>query len=355
MKNSHLNTDGPIPIPDTDFHTYRELIPAQNNIFDRLFYTWVDETYSDGVRRLCLRDMLQQPASTQRGYYVTGCTFGQLLRIGNQDRPKELYWQLHNRPALLEEFVQELQYLLEKGAYPYDTASNGLKTRGIPRHIKDKHTLLELVFRLVDDKTGMELLPYYNICPTSGYTTEQFLMLLTAWMDERNPQWLHDTLHKAIFNTLNRELDSLHISPKICSEFNLEECLADEDVALNATLDFIAHHAYKPETKNLEPIFQVFDLFQANLPKNCCFLPYLTLVPFLYQLKDEQRAFYYLKGHIMSEYTNKIELMPEREAINFCFWASGLTHSLHPSEDAMFAAIDKLRFFAITSHMKDYR
>ncbi len=320
MSKQYFNVDGPISVSGCDFERYKQLFEREAD-FDQLFYTWIDENYSDGVRRLCLRDILRQNGSSHDSpatYYRTQHSNARILEIRASQEPGELAWQLQKRPKLLGEFLQEYTYMLKHDMQWSGAVVNTLETQD---------ELLEILFRLVPEEVGRKLLPCYNVRQKSGFSSvKDMTSMFETWADERNPKWLRETVYESIEPKLWRELQDMSLDNTTKSLKYVVDHLAcnSSKNALRVALSFLVNHSLEATEEDLCLVMILMDTIRECVPQNYCILPFNILIPVLYALPDQAKAFEYARMHVMSGCTEGIKFLKGCEVRNFCYWLGGM-------------------------------
>lgn len=349
--NWKLNIDGPVTVPNAVREKYQQLELSTKKPFDHLFYIWIDDGYNDGIRRLALRDLLRQ-GTTARDHgpelHFTGEHFSRLLYIGEKDKPRELFWQLHNRRKLREEFLQELTYNLDNRLY--DTS--------VPKVTQDLNDLLEIVFRVADETEGRKLLPHYRIW-NNGFAPniESARQLINTWADHHNPEWLRDTLYVVVKAALVQDISKINIRETDRQDSNLTQYAHSPRytrVVLSAVVDFINKRAKtpRPSPQDIASVAQLFDIMQWALPHEICLVPYGTLIPLLYAMNDDDAALKYIKLHLSSGNENRICNVRLHEAMHFYYWLLGFVSHIAPDDQDLLRSVYWLRA-VITAKCKD--
>lgn len=208
MKNEYFNTDGPMEITMEDFELYKNLPVGITRSFQQLYSCWVNRYPTEGVARLCLRDLVRQ-----RQYVDTDLAYYELRRnavylvcchADAQDTGEKFAQTMATRPELVEELTEELLYALER--------------------VKDLNvtSLMEALFALedaetreplVDEETRKKLLPYYDewrLGRVHGTRLKECTSyLLNQLGKQTTPDWLRDEFLKEINAEIERERAAL--------------------------------------------------------------------------------------------------------------------------------------------------
>lgn len=113
--------DGPVVISEDVFKTY-ELAYTDEDIHQLIIDWGVDPVSNDGVRRLCLRDILRQNYESSTGYLNASGSYTSLLRVESRGG---FYKMLCDSKKLREEFVSEVLYNIYVGRVPSGETDGG--------------------------------------------------------------------------------------------------------------------------------------------------------------------------------------------------------------------------------------
>lgn len=116
-----FNENGPVVVSPADFELYRTaVVPGKNskryeNPYQALTDWIVRPIRNDGIRRLCLRDLLRQGFKHSRGYFDMGVDLDIVLRL---DSHGGLYQALSDSEKHRTEFIEEAMYTINHDLLP---------------------------------------------------------------------------------------------------------------------------------------------------------------------------------------------------------------------------------------------
>lgn len=314
-----FNSDGPTRVSEDGFEAFRKLTDGMT--FEQLFYLWIDENYPQGVRLLCLRNMLRQTTTdyTTRAFMQTGSNFSQLLSV-----EKRFFWQLKNRPVLLGELTNELLYALNEGLIDpcQDT-----------QQAKDQ--LIELMVSFLRERDGRTLASHHTLWQKSNKASEDIAALLVNWSNLYRITWLREELWHAINSVLEKEIDIYHdelMESRSISE--LRSAAAVPPVALMSTFKFINSYATRSAksltspskpTKTTAPLAQLLSLLDQKLPSHFCYSTAAETMRIATTLDDLKIAYSYMRRHLINtSCLDESAISSTREWTNFLLWAYGM-------------------------------
>lgn len=333
---SNFNIDGPIKVSDKEFVAFRTLTDGKT--FNEFFYLWIDENYTEGVRVLCLRNMLRQTATNYEthAFRQTDAEFSQLLNVD-----KRFFWQLKNRPVLLAELTSEFLYVLRGNLIaPYQDS----------QHAKDQ--LIELMIPFLHEPDGRNLAAYHSLWQKSTHESEDVGALLTHWGNLYRVTWLRDELWQSISSVLDKEIeiyqDELAMS---CNAARLASITSVPPVALLSVFRFVngyATKALKPLTplskpqKSTAPLAQLIGFLEQNLPPYFCYSSVAETVRIAMALEEVDVAYSYIRRHLIgSDRPFDLNTEGTRDWVNFLLWAYGLTSYYSCGDDELRDALEK--------------
>lgn len=208
-----FHQDGPIPVSESSLQSFASFCRDRNPSFDIMFYTWLCERHSDEFRRLCIRNLLRQPAAGCASlpandlhyFYYGRHPLTRLFHVGapKTDKPSDtLYWTLYNRPKLLSEFTEEFAYNVNHQYYAYDESCHDFIS-----------SVLQLLLTLPTDSYSAsdlwQLHPYHeiNLNRPQPEAVDAHLAFSSAL---GMPEKFTDKLHLALAGLIIHESTKLH-------------------------------------------------------------------------------------------------------------------------------------------------
>lgn len=342
--NVSFNNDGPVKVSQTDFDAYRTLFGKNRPDFDALVVNWLDERNPDGLRRLCLRDILRQSSlrPSAHAYHQTDMSLGRFNNLWVENK-SSFTPHLEHRPKLLQELIDEFTFTLENNRLGDCTYSQ--------RNIDQ---LIKYLIQRIDEKTSRQLLLHHSRWKPGAYQPENTTSLLGDIIDPKLPAWLRSDLWDTLKAQLQKEANLCHKALRP-SPFKKNSTNTDADpirsigtliyrsgleiIALSATQQFIGIYSVKCNEADFTPLIPIIKFLEEILPKNLAYTPGHEMIRIAPYLPDDEAAFIYARHHLLSHEEETFSFMAD-EWRRFLYWLRGLTTSIHPDDTELLAEID---------------
>lgn len=318
MSNFKFNEDGPVKVSEECFEEYKKL---QLKHFAEAYLVWIDEHYSDGVRRLALRDMVRKDAKLEAGrkWYHFDCS-GFRMRL-----EPDLKTVLKYRPKLLQELNEELRECMVHSTEYYQ-----------PTLDLQIETILQL--QSGNDSSLWSFHSLAGHCPASKVKELLQLCLPSSGM----PEWV---FAEKAWPNLQKRLLSLSDS----WDYYDDEVLGARIVTTSCELlvevcGFVElASAYAKEPADYGMIQQIADWLDQNLPANVCFEYNIAGICSLTQKFGNQKiAYNILRRHLISLPVTKSLRGRLGLEQKFLYWAIGLIMTVNPQDQEFLDKIQEL-------------
>lgn len=323
--SDRIRRHGPTEISEKIFRQYTSEDAPDYNKSYVIFDAWTDESNPDELRRLALRDILQQTYSFNFGpsytgyaaYYLVGANFNRIL-IDNAGGIDSLRKLLRTRPKLLNELLEEFLYVVEMEM---------VMNRLIPKHKRASYDdIILILLSVTDEATGRKLEQYLS-AKYDGWHSDQLFAITTEAASM--PQWLRDKNLGEVASFLQGSLQKLHTDPNLTHTTNL----TDKSYSLKRLSEFLefdtrqkAHFPYQaPKTTD---VINLLQLIEQNIPCKGYYLPSNIVIHVLPTMTDQEIARKAAVRHIMSfhiagpgSYTSNTLRTPA--GLLFLYWLYG--------------------------------
>lgn len=325
MGTLQFNKNGPVIVTEEDFGIF---LKSNYSSFDQMFYAWLDENNRNGVRRLCLRDMLRQfygEKNPEITHYQFDHGFTRIMHVGGGDKTKELYWTLRNRPRLLEEIISEFLYNLENNYVP---------TKSINKKYPAK--LIEFLLTVAKLEDVRKLWQYHPLnADTDIPLPKRMSERLRLYTGRANlPQTIRDELWRnvsrdliAAINSQSKTLVDTGIPPIA------ENCMMS--VIVNF-IDTINNESYHDDSRSMIMVTECIKLLEDNLPHTVAYLDWIDMERILQKINDRQVANKSLCRHITILTEDELSSCK----LNFLYWARGIITFYSPDKTKCLEKID---------------
>lgn len=343
---------GPVKVPKEVFQDYiREDGPNYSDptvIFDG----WTDETNSDDLRRLIIRDIVRQTrmefypyAHDGHACYETPCNLDEIL-IGGAGGVEELRKLLRTRPKLLRELTEEFLYALGVEL----RVQSGLRHRAIYDRI-----IAILLSAVTDEELGRQLWSYHSC---SSYITSQLktfdlpTMAFPLTTDAvQAPAWLRTEILDYIAAYFRHP----------ASTENPATILPESDLP-HGNLGYygISHlfdelpYNYKDGKYTEHDLHTILQIAEENLPANGTYLRQDFIIKVVPTISDELIALRVAKRHVrayaasrQAEHNSPLDELRTRAGRTFLYWLYGAVSYHTPSDHDMLQNVSDL--IALTS------
>lgn len=337
----NFNENGPIKFSLQKYEEYLEATKEAD--LDQMIFIWVDESFPDHIRRLCLRNILRQcndfkklGANGLNVDHTFDMSFGRLLFCLQDDGG--LANIVRYRPKLVEELYHEIMYNLKHGfldTLKYDHCKDDL----------DRIIEIIICHPKIDKTLGRKLWHYHRI------NRNPDLKSLVEFCEQKDiPAWLRDHAKRQLEATLIHELrvhaDYYSARGRIDIEY-----LAAEDAGISrfnnvtAICDHISSscmHAFL-QSKAPSNTFALSDwliqLLEGYVPKSLTYVKPYHLGNIILLIADQETLYSFARRHILalaeSEYTD----LCSHNSLIALHYVRDITRQRH-IEDAVF--LDRL-------------
>ncbi len=339
-----LCAHGPVCISEVAFSQYSSKNAPNYSEPAIIFSTWIDERNSDDLRRLALRDILQQIYDPDHdryigdaGYYQVGISFDQILidGAGSIDALRNL---LRLRPKLLNELIDELEY-------------NAKLEMAIDRYIS-KHErrvydrIILIIISITDEITGRRLWQYLSANYEGWYADQYFALITQA---AQMPQWFCDEAIAKITTVLQGSFQQLRIKKP---SFAHTDDLTDSCYSLRLLCDYLQSdyrigHVFPRQTPSFDDTATLLRLIEDNIPSKGHYLRADIVVHTLPSLPDAEIAYRVPARHVMTydtrdpdSYAYGMLLTPQ--GLSFLYWFYGCANYLESTNHELLATIRTL-------------
>ena len=317
MSKLIFRKDGPVQVSNTDFTLYQELRPTSN--VSSGYYIWIDENYSDGVRRLALRDVLHHDDRNALKYFEFSC--------GSVFMPKELSIEdtLRFRPKLLQELQEELYYCLKQGIRIYEPT---------------KIQLIEFILQFCNDDINRKFWYYHPLKQNLEQGCVAGLLEL-CYPSRKMPEWLCQEIWTQI---TQHAVDNLkYTNLFVVSEHGYRSISCYyAGIALKKLCDFFSD-TVPNEDKNVIAE-QIAYWLEENLPKDVIYNSFYTdygIVRYAKHFRDIDLTYRVLRRHFMNLPVFQENGEPTiSKGINYFLWLRGLIMQVAPDDRDFLQCVD---------------
>lgn len=341
LRTLNFNENGPLRFSQQEYEKYLETTKGAN--LDQMIFIWVDESFPDNIRRLCLRNILRQCDNftklTANGLNVDRAfdmKFGRLLFCLQDDGG--LANIVRYRPKLVEELYHEVMYNLKH---------DFLDTLKYDHCRDDLDHIIEIIIchPKIDKAFGQKLWRYHQINRSPD------LKSLVKFCEQKDiPAWLRDHAKRQLEATLVHELrvhaDYYSDRGRIDIEY-----LAVEDAGIShlnnvaAICDYISSNCMRAflQSNASDNTFALSDwliqLLEGYVPKSLTYVKPYHLGNIILLISDQETLYGFARRHILA--------LTESEYIDLCshnslialHYVRDITRQRH-IEDAVF--LDRL-------------
>ena len=316
-----LNTQGPIGVSDSAFEQFKSIFyetwndgtPCSLNT-DKLFYYWLNENNPDEIRRLCIRCLLRQPCYNQKPIVfinqklLTDDPLRKILEILPKDG---LYWQLHNRPKLLNEFYSEFYY--SESRYIKDKADGSC----------DVSTVIEFLATVLDDEKALDLLQKHRAYKSNakGSVSLPALSFRIISPTNRFPKAVREHYWKVISDGVKAEIEHGKFIEWDGKNFHGSDIKTPYLRGLYSSMDNLSNKdQHIPCT-----IASYLKILHNSIPKEFPFLERNLIIKTLPYLKDQDLAYDIARRHILLYPKGYVPVWTGQDSQVFLLWFIGLS------------------------------
>lgn len=331
MSNLNFEKDGPIEVSEDEVCRYKEL--DLGTVTDA-YFVWINEGYSDGVRRLALREAIRHHATRPDGSEVAHCLNLSCGGFAMQKDPS-LEQVLRLRPKLLAELTEELDYC---------------RTHSMELYGPELDFMIEMILKVAGDTDDAKR--FWSSHSLAGYVpTSKICELLQLCQPGYSlPEWVFK--EKVWPGLEKRALDDIGKPSSYYEDSQLKmRCvaLASEGVALSKLCDYLENaHIYATSSKtanprNIQIAEQVADFLDTNLPKSTLITWHLeSIINTIELFTDSELAYRFMRRHLL-----QIPLTNEKGSPTVCrdqkswFWLYGLVMHVAPEDKEFLDRIEE--------------
>lgn len=331
MSNLNFEKDGPIEVSEDEVCRYKEL--DLGTVTDA-YFVWINEGYSDGVRRLALREAIRHHATRPDGSEVAHCLNLSCGGFAMQKDPS-LEQVLRLRPKLLGELVDELVYCLSNMFNLYD---------------RELDFLIETILKVAGDVEEYQKFWSFHSLAGDPPVSQIRDLLRLCQADSGLPEWVFED--KVWPRLKKRALADLNSSEIYYEDSQLgSRCVtSSEYFALSALCDYMENaYIYIASSEEVAPrsiriAETVADFLDENLSEFVLFSWYLTSITQTTELfTNRELAYRILRRHLL-----RIPLTNEKGSPTVCrdqkfwLWLYGLVMYIAPVDKKF---LDRIKGF----------